>query len=208
MAFLLVPAAVFTVFSLVLATLWRGVLALRHRPAPRFWARTFKWHGGLLVVHLFVTVPLALALLFTSFVGTRGDEAAYAGPRIGEDGRWILQTRESLADEKAGKVVVPPAVQDAAAARAVSFTARDGVKLRGFLVPPAEKPGEDQPRFVAVLAHGLFRGALEIETPARCFATSAARCCSSSSGTTGAAATPAGRTAGTSRWTCSPPSIS
>jgi pimeloyl-ACP methyl ester carboxylesterase len=42
--------------------------------------------------------------------------------------------------------------------------AKDGVKLRAFLVPPLTVV-EGRPRFVAVLVHGLFRGALEIETP-------------------------------------------
>jgi len=39
------------------------------------------------------------------------------------------------------------------------------VKLRGFLVPSKQPPEQGGPRFVAVLVHGLFRGALELETP-------------------------------------------
>lgn len=165
MAFLLVPAAAFTLATLVVATLWRlGLLVLR-RPAPGFWRRTLKWHAGLFLLHLFVTVPLVLAVMITRNVGTRGDERRYNGPRLSEDGSWLLQTRESLRAEKDGTTVVAAALDTAAQARAVALVARDGVKLRAFLVPPAARPGEEGPRFVAVLVHGLFRGALEIETP-------------------------------------------
>lgn len=162
MAFVLIPATVFTSATFILAVLWRVGLVLLRRPAPRFWKQTLKWHAGLFALHLFVTVPLLFAVQITRFVGTRSDERSYGGPRIAEDGRWLLQTRETLAAEKAGKSEVPPAVQAAAAARAVSLVARDGVKLRAFVVPSAVT---DRPRFAAVLIHGLFRGALEIETP-------------------------------------------
>jgi pimeloyl-ACP methyl ester carboxylesterase len=166
-AFILIPASAFTLATLLLVVLWRIGLAVLHRQlAPRFWRRAFKWHGYLFLVHAFVSVPFALAMLFTSFIGTRGDERSYAGPRIAEDGSWTAQTRESLSAEKEGQLQVPARVQAAAATHAVSLVARDGVKLRAFLVPPANAPAE-APRFVAVLAHGLFRGALEIETPGR-----------------------------------------
>src|SRR5262249_31883341 len=103
MAFLLVPATAFTLVTLILASLWWvGRALLRRRPGHGFWLRTLKWHAGLFLVHLFVTAPLVFAILFTRFVGTRGDEARYAGPRIAEDGTWVPQTRDSLAAEKAG----------------------------------------------------------------------------------------------------------
>jgi len=167
MAFLLVPAAAFTLVTFVLAVLWRLGLALFRRSAPGYWRRTLAWHAGLFVVHVFVTVPLVLGYLFSRAGGTRRDEAAYAGPRIAADGTWLVQTRESLAAEKLGKAEVDSAVADGAARRAVSLTARDGVKLRAFLVPPPTPPPDGAPRFVAVLVHGLFRGALELETPGR-----------------------------------------
>lgn len=166
MAFLLVPAAVFTLATLLLAGLWRAGLWLRRRPAPRFWRRTFKAHAGLFAFHLFVAVPLLLGFLASRSPGTRGDEAAYGGPRLAGDGTWILQSRESLAAEREGKAAVDPAVAEAAAGRAVALRASDGVKLRAFLVPPPLGSTEGRPRFVAVLVHGLYRGALEIETPA------------------------------------------
>jgi hypothetical protein len=163
-AFILIPASVFTLATLLLVALWRVGLALfRRRPAPGFWKRTLKGHGYLFLLHVFVTVPLALAFLMT-LAGTRGDEARYGGPRIDDDGTWLAQTRDSLRAEREGKAAVPAAVQSAAAARAVSLVAKDGVKLRAFLVPPLTVV-EGRPRFVAVLVHGLFRGALEIETP-------------------------------------------
>jgi hypothetical protein len=164
-AFLLIGAAVFTLATLILVSLWRLGLFVLRRPVPGFWGRTFKWHAGLFVLHLFVTVPLVLAVLITRGVGTRGDERRYAGPRLSEDGSWLLQSRESLDAERNGTAAVSPSIEAAAQARAVALVTRDGVKLRAFLVPPTARPGGKGPRFVAVLVHGLFRGALEIETP-------------------------------------------
>jgi hypothetical protein len=114
-----------------------------------------------------VTVPLALGLLFSRAGRTRGDEADYRGPRIAADGTWLVQTRETLAAERHGKAEVNAAVAEAAAQRAVQLTARDGVTLRAFLVPALNAPSEGTPAFMAVLVHGLFRGALELETPGR-----------------------------------------
>lgn len=163
MAILLIPTAVLTLITLILAALWRGGLALLRRPAPRFWRRTLKAHAGLFLFHLFVTVPGVLGYLVTG-AGTRGDEHDYRGPRIASDGAWLLQSRDSLAEEKKSGAAIEPAVQAAAERRAVPLVARDGVKLRGFLVEP--KASDGAPRFQAVLIHGLYRGALEIETPA------------------------------------------
>lgn len=160
----LYPAAFLTATTFAVAILWRLVLVLFRRSAPGFWGRTFRWHMGLLLFHLFVTVPVALGAWLPGAVGTRGDESAYAGPRLGEDGSWQLQSRESLRAERdrgAGSDASDPP----ASPYEVGFTARDGVRLRGFLVPPRD-PGPGGPRFEAVLVHGLFRGALELETPA------------------------------------------
>jgi dienelactone hydrolase len=157
-----IAAAVFTLATLLLALLWRGWLALRRRPAPGFWRRTALWHLGLFALHVLATVPIALGVLASRFVGTRGDEAGYNGPRMAEDGSWQPQSRESLAAEHPrGEAVETPA---APSLFEVRFTARDAVGLRGYLVPP-EQPGE--PRFSAILVHGLYRSALEIEDPGR-----------------------------------------
>jgi len=165
MLILLIAAFVLTLATFILAALWRGVLALARRPAPRFWRRTLKAHGLLFLVHLFVTVPVILGLLFSRYVGTRGDEAGYRGPRIAADGTWQLQTREGLRAERDGKASVDPALVAAAESHAVALTARDGVKLRAFLVAPASAATGKAPRFDAVLVHGLYRGAMELETP-------------------------------------------
>jgi len=164
MAILAVPALVLTLATFVLVVLWRLVLLVGRRKAPGFWGRALRWHAGLFVFHLFVTVPVFLGVFITRAVGTRGDESAYAGPRVAADGAWIEQTRETLAAERRGEVVVDPALLASARDHAVALTAADGVPLRAFLVPPARGAA---PRFVAVLVHGLFRGALEIETPGR-----------------------------------------
>jgi len=165
-----IAAAILTLATLLLTLLWRGWLALRRRPATRFWRRTGRWHLGLFAFHALVTVPLALGVLASRFVGTRGDESAYTGPRLEADGTWEAQSRESLAAEH------PPGSAAQAATTAptpapfeVHFSARDGVRLRGFLVPPrADRLGPDgEPRFTAVLVHGLYRSALEIEDPGR-----------------------------------------
>jgi pimeloyl-ACP methyl ester carboxylesterase len=166
---LVVAAVALTLATLALATLWRVGLAIRRRPAPGFWKRTFKWHAMVFAFHLLVTAPLVLALLVARAVGTRGDESAYVGPRVAEDGRWAPQTRASLAAEMAGTEEVSAPVEAAAASHAVSLVARDGVTLRGFLVPAPATPGASGPRFLALLVHGLYRGALEIETPGAMF---------------------------------------
>jgi pimeloyl-ACP methyl ester carboxylesterase len=113
---------------------------------------------------LFVTVPVIFGVLPARFIGTRGDEAGYRGPRLAADGTWLVQTRESLAAEKQGKAAVDPVVAEAAERRALALTARDGVRLRAFLVPQAAGSAPAA-RFSAVLVHGLYRGALEIESP-------------------------------------------
>jgi len=164
MLFLLIPAAVLTLATFILAALWRAALALFRRTAPRFWRRTLEAHAGLFVLHLFVTVPVVFGLLPARFVGTRGDEAGYRGPRLAADGTWLVQTRESLAAEKQGKAAIDPVVAQATERRALTLTARDHVALRAFLVPEVAAL-DAAARFSAVLVHGLYRGALEIETP-------------------------------------------
>lgn len=126
MAFIFVPALVFTLATFVLAALFRLGLAIFRRKAPGFWGRTLRWHAGLLALHLFVTVPAILGVLL-SHAGTRTDEAGYAGPRLAADGTWLEQTRETLAAEREGKASVDPAVAAAAFQRAVKFASRDGV---------------------------------------------------------------------------------
>ncbi|MSR47006.1 MAG: hypothetical protein EXS13_08070 [Planctomycetes bacterium] len=135
---------------------WRG---WREGARGGAWRRLLRWHAALLAMHLFGSVPMALAYVGPAMVGTRGDERRYAGPRIATNGSWQQQTRESLEAEARNNR--DEAARDAAQSPfAVEIHARDGVTLRGFLVPPAR----GEPRFTALLVHGLFRGALELET--------------------------------------------
>jgi hypothetical protein len=165
MGFILVAATIVTFATLLTAALWRLVLALRRRSAPGYWRRTFSWHAAVFALHVFVTVPLAFGVLLSRTRETRADERGYTGPRLAPDGTWLLQTRETLRAEAAGESHVEPEVIREAAGRAVSFTARDGVALRGFLVPPGSRDDGTNPRFIAVLVHGMHRGSLEIEAP-------------------------------------------
>jgi alpha-beta hydrolase superfamily lysophospholipase len=151
---ILIGAAGFTLLSLLPCVLW---LAWRRRGG---WRRLFLWHAALAVLHLFGSVPVALAFAGRAMVRTRGDERAYAGPRIAADGSWLLQSRVTLAAEATERAET---AENSGAAEgspfAVSMRSSDGTALRGFLVPPAS----GAPKFSAVLVHGLFRGALELE---------------------------------------------
>ena len=169
MAILVIPALVLTLATFLLALLWRLGLALFPRPAPRYFRHTLAWHAGLFVFHVFVTVPVLLGVLIPRAVGTRPDERGYAGPRLAADGTWILQTRETLVQESLENADAEGGLDQAVSRHAVTLTARDGVPLRAFLLPPKGDPDADGPGFVVVLVHGLFRGGLEIETPGAMF---------------------------------------
>ncbi len=101
MIFPLTAAAVFLVPTIAIALLWALVLWLRGRLRTSFWIRAGWVHLALFAVHLFGTFPAALGWFGSRGLGTRGDERAYQGPRIGQDGAWTLQSRASLRDEKA-----------------------------------------------------------------------------------------------------------
>ncbi|MFM1872003.1 MAG: hypothetical protein RL398_1425 [Planctomycetota bacterium] len=163
MIFPLAAALLFTLATL-LPTLLLGLLwRVLRGPLQRFWRRALLLHLGLLLLHAFVTFPLTLGWLGSRWVAhTRGDEARYAGPRLGADGEWLLQTTASLRDEAAGKNVPDAAVTTAAAARAQALIAEDGVSLRIYRVEARQDP----PVAVVILVHGLFRSAMETERPA------------------------------------------
>ncbi len=162
--FLLVVASIWTALTVVPWALVRLVLWLAKGRRPKVW----RGLGILLVVvlfHLFVTGPLTLSWFGSRMIHTRGDESAYQGPRIAADGGWIPQSRDSLALEVKGSRVDPDLVREARD-RAVHFASADGTRLRAFVVPPA---GGVQPRATALLVHGLFRGALELEPVGQMF---------------------------------------
>ncbi|MBK6941426.1 MAG: alpha/beta hydrolase [Planctomycetes bacterium] len=145
---------------LVLAVLARLGLRLARKRPRRFWLPVFGLALVLVPLHVFVTAPNAAAWLAVGMARTRGDEIFYVGPRLGADGHWILQERRSWRDVPADAETAPRDPHEARSPFEVWMTAEDGVRVRGFLVPPPDEP----PRFVAVLTHGLWRGALEIET--------------------------------------------
>ena len=165
MTLVLIACAVLTAFSLLLAALIRLGWVLRKRRPQRYWRKTLIAHLVLIPLYLLVLVPMLLAWLITKQVGTRGDERGYLGPRIAADGRWIPQDRVSLAADGGGRAGVDPEVLRGARSRAVHFEAQDGVQLRGFLVPA----GAPALGVSAVLVHGLFRGALELDPVAAMF---------------------------------------
>ncbi len=160
MIFPLVAALAFTLATLLPCTLLGVVLGWFGRRPARFFGRVLWAHAALLPVHCFATFPVALGLLGSRGLGTRPHEWAYAGPRLGVDGAVLVQTWESLAAEtKAGRPAVAPDVAAAAAARVRSIASRDGVTLRAFRLEAKAEP----PVAVAVLVHGLFRSAMELE---------------------------------------------
>ncbi|MEM7199456.1 MAG: alpha/beta hydrolase [Planctomycetota bacterium] len=157
MLLILIPAAVLLVAGLLLALLiWLGLWAARGRPGGAYWRRVGWAHVALVPLHLFVSVPAAFGYLGSRMLQTRGDEAAYAGPQLRDDGAWVPQSRASLKAMREGdNGELPPGVT---AVPPVFFEAGDGVRLRAFLVPAIGAP-----TFSAVLVHGMFRGALELE---------------------------------------------
>jgi len=169
MLVILILATLLAVLTVLLGLLWRLALALLRRPAPGFWRRALKANTALFVLHLLVTAPLVLGFLVSQPPFTRRDERDYAGPRIAADGAWRVQSRASLRADASGAGAAQPSLAADARKRAVYFDASDGVRLRAFLVPPVSGLAGGAPRFTAVLAHGWFRGALEIEVPGSMF---------------------------------------
>jgi alpha-beta hydrolase superfamily lysophospholipase len=160
MTFPLLAALAFCVPTLLLGALAGLVLWLLGRSRPSYW-RAFGWlHLGLFAVHLFVTFPAALGYVGSRLIGTRPHERDYAGPRLDGSGRLLVQTWDSLAEEKRlRRVDLPADVVAAAAARARRIPSSDGVTVRAFRLEARAEP----PRAAAVLVHGLFRSAMELE---------------------------------------------
>ncbi len=152
MNLLLIGVGLFVVVGLVLSILVAIVIRWRTGKRVRV-TRLLALQLILLPLHCFVSFPLGLAIFGRSIVGTRLDERAYQGPVIAADGTWQFQSRTTL---RAGPVPPP------SGCRVLALTAADGTPIRAFHVPAAAptRPG------VAVMVHGLFRGALELEPPA------------------------------------------
>jgi uncharacterized protein len=156
----LTTALVLTAATLILTALL-GVAIAPLRRRRSFWRGTLWTHAGLFALHAFVTFPLWLGWLGSrSFVGTRHNERPYAGPRLLADGTFAVQSWDTLKQERDAKTpLVPPDVVAAAAAREHRIPSSDGVTLRAFRLEAKQQP----PTAVAILVHGLFRSALELE---------------------------------------------
>jgi alpha-beta hydrolase superfamily lysophospholipase len=153
-------ALAFTLATLLPVCLVSLLLLLWKRPQRRFWRISLWVHAALFALHLVVTFPLTLGLLSSRvFVRTRPDESSYAGPRLGADGRLLLQSRDSLARDAKEGPAVGAEILAAARARARTIASSQHVELRAFRIEPRREP----PVAVAVLVHGLFRGAMELE---------------------------------------------
>jgi len=135
------------------------VQRLRQRPQGPFWRALLWLCAGLFLLHLFVTFPAFLGYWGSRRLHTRPEERDYAGPRLGAGGRLSMQDWDSLAREAAaGRPEVSTDVA-AAAARERRIPSSGGVTLRAFRLEAKQQP----PVAVAVLVHGLFRSALELE---------------------------------------------
>ena len=169
MRLILVSTLVILVAIYVVVLLLR--LLLRLTRSRKRAAESRRWHRSLLR-DLAIALPLALVLMPVALgyagsrlVHTRRDEAAYQGPRLGTDGSWLEQSRDTLREEANGERDIDPALRESEARHRVSITTADGLDLRAFLVPAQVEP----PTARVVMVHGLFRGALELEPVARMF---------------------------------------
>ena len=160
MTFPLVAALVFTAATLVPVCLVGLVLLALRRVGRRYWSRAAWLHLALFLLHAFVTFPAFVGWIGSRQIGTRPDERDYRGPRLGADGRLLRQDRDTLRRERDGTVAAPlPEVVAATAARERRIASSSGVVLRAFRLEAKNDP----PVAVAVLVHGLFRSALELE---------------------------------------------
>lgn len=160
MIFPFAAALVFTLATLLPLVLFGGIWRVFGGARARYWRRVLWLHAMLFPLHLLVTFPVALAGFGSRGLGTRGDEGSYAGPRLDEHGRILVQSKATLkAERESGVLAVEPAVATAAANRAMQVASSDGVTLRVFRVEAQKEP----PVAAVVLVHGLFRSALEVE---------------------------------------------
>lgn len=160
MTFPATAATVFTLGTLVPVALLGLVLSLLGRCGRPFWPRLLWLHAGLFLLHLFLTFPAVLGYVGSRLIGTRPHERTYAGPRLDGKGALLVQDWDSLAREMAaGTPGVAADVAAAAAARMRTIPSSEGVVLRAFRLEARQEP----PVAVAVLVHGLFRSAMELE---------------------------------------------
>jgi alpha-beta hydrolase superfamily lysophospholipase len=152
---------IIAIAGLLVAWILQGGFSKKRRRAAGFWKKLFVRQLLLLPVYLFVVLPAVLGFLGSKVVGTRGDERSYEGPVFDAKGNWICQDRQTL---RSGTPETPEGT-GAIARRIVHFTNESGRRLRGFFVPCRD----GKPKAVAILVHGLFRNAMEVEPVAAMF---------------------------------------
>jgi len=157
--FPLIAAGLFTLATLLPLSLVGLVLLLLRRRQRTFWRRVLWSHAGLFVLHLFVVFPAVLGYVGSRVIGTRHDERGYGGPRLDTAGTLLVQDRSTLKADQVSMARAVAGFAEAARARAHHIESSDGVTLRAFRLESRQEP----PVAVAVLVHGLFRSAMELE---------------------------------------------
>ncbi|MCA8955193.1 MAG: alpha/beta fold hydrolase [Planctomycetes bacterium] len=153
MLFLLLATAVLATGTAVLLFVVQGGLRRASRRKEGFWRRFLLRQLLLLPLLYFGVLPCLLGVVGSRMVRTRHDEASYGGPAFDGKGNWIVQDRTSLRSGPPQHAVAP------SLAKTLRLASLDGTALRAFLVPTLE----GRPHAVAVLVHGLFRSAMEVE---------------------------------------------
>lgn len=154
-------AGLATVVTL-LALLTARWLLLRGRKQPdgpqkRPWGFVLRAALVLLPLYFFLGVPGVLGLIGPGFVHTRRDEVGFDAPHVDADGNWLPAPPKIGADERGN--------WDGNPVEAIALRSADGTRIEAFVVPPIG----GTPRAVAVLAHGLFRGGIELDPVGRMF---------------------------------------
>lgn len=156
MVLILIGTGLWVGVSLVAALLCWCVARLRGPVHTGWWRRAGVVLAALLPVHALVLTPLTLGAVGAFLAGTRPDERGYAGPRFGPDGSWQMQSRATL------EAATQPGFAPGPHAELRWLTTSDGVRLRAFRIRARGAPCG----VAAVLVHGLFRSAFELETVA------------------------------------------
>ncbi len=134
------------------------VQRLRRRSAKTFLRRAGWLWLILLAPYLFGAFPMFVGWVGSRVVGTRGFEDGYRGPIVDPEGHWIAPPDE----EREGRR--PRPALDRGNTDPVFFEAEDGVRIRGFYVPPV---GATRPSTAWIVVHGLFRNGYEVEPVGR-----------------------------------------
>ena len=154
MLFILTATLVLALASILAGFVAQGGISRKRRSSKGFWKKFWLRQGLLLPVYAFVVLPGLMGWAGSRLVRTRGDESSYAGPIL-RQGAWVAQDRRTLrAPPPSGDLQQPVEIHNPA-----------GPTLRAYLVASPM----DKPRATVVLAHGLFRSAMEIEPVAAMF---------------------------------------